>query len=144
MNNKLVEYFKSIDGLKFRPGIDCNSIGFNVLDILYKNNFSKEVKNIINELNSCKDFISIREVIRKYGNFEKYLKLYNYKQVKGRVLPGDFLIKERKYINDVLYCVDAITFIGVGLRVPYDKSTNQVMIKRDTVITDKHKIWRKY
>lgn len=145
MNYNLVEYIKSIDGLKFKPGFECNSIGFNILNLTSnKNNkVNKEITQIVNELHNCKNVFSIKEVIKKYGDFEKYLKLLNYRMVNDRILPGDFLVKKRKYINDVIYCIDAITFIGVGLRVPHDKSTQQIIISRDLIITDKHKIWRK-
>jgi hypothetical protein len=144
MNNKLVEYFKSINGLKFKPGIECNSMGLNILDILYSDHhLNKEVKEIINDLNTCNNFLGIKKLIKKYGNFEKYLKLYGYKEVNDRILPGDFLIKKRRYINDIIYCLDSITYVGIGLTQQWDQKSNKLIISRDIIISDKHKIWRK-
>ena len=41
MNNKLIEYFRSIDGLKFKAGIECNSITANILTITNPNRIIK-------------------------------------------------------------------------------------------------------
>ena len=144
MNNKLIEYFRSIDGLKFKAGIECNSITANILTITNPKRDNKELEEVKQKLLNCKTIVGVKDVIRDHGNAEKFLKNYGYKQINDlNILPGDFLVKDRRYFQDVIYKIDARTYISIAPLNPKDKKTTQVIINKNIHISNKHKLWRK-
>ena len=144
MYHKLIEYFRSIDGMKFKAGIECNSITANILTITNPNKDNTELNIIKQKLLNCKTIVGVKNVIKDHGNAEKFLKQYGYKQIDSlNILPGDFLVKSRKYFQDVIYKIDATTFISIAPLNPNDKKTTQVIISRNIHITNEHKLWRK-
>ena len=144
MFNKLIEYFRSIDGQKFKAGIECNSITANILTITNPDKSNKELEDVKRKLLNCKTIVGVKEVIREHGNAEKFLKAYGYKQINDtKILQGDFLVKDRKYFQDVIYKIDAITYIGIAPTDPNNKKTTRVMISRKLHISKQHKLWRK-
>ena len=144
MYNKLIEYFRSIDGLKFKAGIECNSITANILTITNPSRDNTELEQVKQKLLNCRTIVGVKNVIREHGNAEKFLKQYGYKQIDSlNILPGDFLVKDRKYFQDVIYKIDARTYISIAPLNPNDKKTTQVIINKNIHITKQHKLWRK-
>jgi hypothetical protein len=142
MNIKLLDYLRQNENKLMVPGIDCNSMAFNIIYILYYNE-NKNIKIIIDKLSNCKSFNEIRPIIKEHGSVHTILENLGWKQVEGKILPGDFLIKSRQYFDDVIYAIDSITFCGMAPLSSFDKKTQSFIISRDMHISKQHKIYRK-
>lgn len=141
MNNKLLEYIRSKENKPMAVGTECNSMALNILYILYPEN--KNIKIIKDKILNCKTFKEVRPLIKQYGTVHEFILGLGYKEVEGRILPGDFLIKPRKYFDDVIYAVDSITYCGMAPLNQFNKNTQSFVISQDMHITTKHKIYRK-
>ena len=122
------------------PGVECNSMALNILYILYpENNKIKIIKdNIIN----CNNLYETRKLMKMYGRITDWVVASGYKEVTGRLLPGDFLIKQRKYFDDVIYKIDANTYCGIAPLSQFNKK-HGFIISDKMHITTEHKIYRK-
>lgn len=142
MNTKLLDYLRTNENKLMVPGIDCNSMAFNIIYIL-SNNKNKNIKIIIDKLSNCKTFKDIRPIIKDHGSVHTILLDLGWKEVEGKILPGDFLIKSRKYFDDVIYAIDSITFCGMAPLNSFDNKTQSFIISQDMHISKQHKIYRK-
>ena len=140
MNTKLLEYLRGNENKPMEPGIECNSMALNVLYILYPEN--KNIKIIKDKILNCKTLFETRKLMHQYGTITDVVSSLGYKEVTGRILPGDFLIKQRKYFDDVIYAVDATTYCGIAPLNNFNKQA-YFIISNNMHITTEHKIYRK-
>lgn len=145
IRQKLKEYIRSINGKTFDVNTQCNTMGLKILSILHPNDTpTDKVLEIISDLNNSNHVMEFRKLLKKYGKVTDYLKKYKYNaQPKGtQKKSGDFLIKDRKFIQDVIYVVDATTMIGVAPRNMFNKGL-KIIASDKLKVSDEFTLWRK-